>query len=242
MKRKLLAMNLVLAAAAAGLGWRLQEERAAANVRDRLAQSGGLRNASVPPPALLPPVTPVMPASYIDVAAKLLFSRDRNPTVVVDPPKPPPEPPMPPLPTAHGVMLWIDPPTVILSLKEGDPQKSYHPGDEVGPFKLVSVDHQNIVLEWHGKQVKTPLSELVSKNAPLPDLPSRPSAPQSNGVTSLSGPSAAGGSNGPGADMGGGARACVAGDTAPSGTVSNGYKKVEGTTPFGSSCHWEAVK
>lgn len=241
MKRKLLAVNLALAAAVASLGWRLSVERKAAERRDSLAQIQGNRNASVPPPALLSPVTPVTPANYIDVAAKMLFSRDRNPTVMVEPTKPPPEPPMPPLPTAHGVMLWIDPPTVILSLKEGEPQKSYHPGDEVGPFKLVSVDHQNIVLEWHGKQVKTPLSDLVSKNAPAPEPPARAAAAQPGGVMSLSGPSAAS-PTGPGADMGGGARACVAGDSSPSGTVTNGYKKVEGVTPFGSSCHWEVQK
>lgn len=241
MKRKLLALDLVLAAAVAGLGWQLVRERANAQQLEQRVVSPENQKVSVPPPALLPPVRPVTPANYIDVAAKLLFSRDRNPTVVVDPPKPPPEPPMPPLPTAHGVMLWIDPPTVILSLKEGDPQKSYHPGDEVGPFKLVSVDHQNIVLEWHGKQVTTPLSELVSKNVPAPEPPARAPAPQSNGVTSLSG-SSAGTQTGPGADMGGGTRACIAGDSSPNGAISNGYKKVEGVTPFGSSCHWEAVK
>jgi len=243
LKRKLLAMNLLLGVLLVGLSWRLHHERVDAQQREQILRLQGANlKATLPPPPVLLPVTPVAPASYIDIAAKLLFSRDRNPTVVIEPPKPAPEPPMPPLPTAHGVMLWGDPATVILSEKEGAPQKSYHPGDQVGQFKLVSVDNQKIVLEWRGRKIERPLSELVSKNTPLPEPPT--TAPRPNpGLLSISGSESNSGSTlGPGVDMGGGARACVAGDTSPAGTVANGYKKVEGATPFGSSCHWETVK
>ena len=37
-------------------------------------------------------------------------------------------------------------------------------------------------------------------------------------------------------------RACVMGDTTPSGTVVDGYKKIEVRGLMGMDCHWEKVK
>ncbi|MEO7142518.1 MAG: hypothetical protein ABI165_03355 [Bryobacteraceae bacterium] len=247
MKRKLVLLNFALAVVVAALGWRLRQEWVGARDREsmELLQTRKLSRSLAPPP-VMPTVNPVTPSSYIDVAAKMLFSRDRNPTVVIEVPKPPPEPPVPPMPVAMGVMLWTDPPSVIMSEKAGGPQKVYRPGDMVGAFKLVSVDNQKVVLEWHGKTIEKSLDELMAKNAVTTET-AGPSAPAAaapvNGVTSLGGPtSIAGVAAGPGVDMGGGARACIAGDKSAPGTTADGYKKVENMTPFGSSCHWEAVK
>jgi hypothetical protein len=45
-----------------------------------------------------------------------------------------------------------------------------------------------------------------------------------------------------GVDTGGGIRACAPGDTAPAGTMSDGYRKIVSETPFGKVCRWEKVK
>ena len=239
----MLALEFLLGIVLVGLALHLRHEIEDAHRHEPvLRQPGKTFKTTIQAPPVLPAVTPVVTASYRDIAAKLLFSRDRNPMVVIELPKPPPEPPMPPLPIAYGVMLWGNPQIVILSEKEGAQQKSYHPGDEVGQFKLVSVDNKEIVLEWHGRKIGRPLSELVSKNAPPPEPLVNAPRPIT-GLLLISGPESNSGSTlGPGVDMGGGARACIAADASPAGTVANGYKKVEGITPFGSSCHWETVK
>jgi mannose-6-phosphate isomerase-like protein (cupin superfamily) len=46
----------------------------------------------------------------------------------------------------------------------------------------------------------------------------------------------------PGADVGEGYRGCLPGDTSPSGTIVDGYRKVMTTSPFGVSCGWEKIQ
>jgi hypothetical protein len=152
---------------------------------------------------------------------------------------------MPAPPAIQGVMLWIDPPVVILSEKTGMPQKSYSPGDMVGEFKIVSIDSQKIVLEWHGKKVEKTLDELVSKNValnPQPDMAAPPPRPAASGPVGLGPTSASTASAAPGVDMGGGFRGCQPNDSSAAGTVVDGYKKVIGASPMGASCHWEPAK
>ena len=103
-------------------------------------------------------------ADFADVATQNLFSQDRNPNAIVDPPPPPPEKPQPPFPVAHGVMLWDGvPPTIVLSEKSGGPQKGYHPGDTIGQWKLVSVDNSYADFEWDGKEFKKRIDELIDR-------------------------------------------------------------------------------
>jgi mannose-6-phosphate isomerase-like protein (cupin superfamily) len=46
----------------------------------------------------------------------------------------------------------------------------------------------------------------------------------------------------PGADVGEGYRSCLPGDSSPSGTIVDGYRKVMTTSPFGVSCGWEKMQ
>ena len=120
---------------------------------------------TLPPPPSPPAAAPVSPADYLEVAQKTLFSKDRNPNVVVDPPPPPkPEPPMPALPVYWGQMSFGDP-VVILTAAKAPEQKSYHAGDNVGDFKLVAFDNDSITFDWNGKQVERKLLELAPKDA-----------------------------------------------------------------------------
>jgi len=249
MNRKIFLLNLALVALAGVLAWqmRIRWNNAQAHERDVFAQSPRVKQILAPPPP--PVIKTATPADYVDVAQRTLFARDRNPNVIVDPPPtPPPPPPMPALPHYHGQMS-LGAPIVILSLGSAE-QKGYHAGDEIGPFKLLSFDRENITFEWRGEPVQRTLVELRPKEAVVASNVSTPGpAPaQVQQVQSLSSVAPATSSlNAPsnptlGVDMGGGFRGCAPGDNSPAGTVLGGYRKVIARNLMGTSCHWEPAK
>ncbi len=193
MNRRIVLLNLALLVLMGALGWVLRANWLEAQARERAVLRRRVAPRAVLAPPSLPPVQPAAPAEYIDVANKMLFSKDRNPIVVVEPPKPAPEPVMPALPSYSGQMS-IGEPVIFLSVAK-DVQHSYHVGDQVGDFKLASFDQDNIVLEWNGKTVERKLEDLRVKQilaqagaaagagassgaaqAPVPAMP-RPSTP-----------------------------------------------------------------
>jgi hypothetical protein len=245
---KLRILDLALLVIAGLLFWQLRREWSGSHARDVMLLNRTLAAAHIAPLPPLDKVDPVTAAAYADIATKDLFSQDRNPNVIVDPPPPPPPKPQPPFPVAHGVMLWDGvPPTIVLSEKASGPQKGYHPGDTIGPWKVVSVDNSYASFEWDGKEFKkrldelidrTPLAEVSTPQAAVAAKGSAPPAPQKSGAQSLSSSS----HSGPGEDTGGGFKSCYADDTSPEGTVVDGMKKVVNLTPFGSVCHWETAR
>ena len=248
MNRKVIFLNLLLIVAIGSLGWALRLRWLAekAHEQDVLRRSVQARRV-FDPPALIPP-KPVMAVEYLQVAQQTLFSKDRNPTVVVPveaPPPPKPEPVMPALPNFHGTIMFGDP-VVILSDAKGN-QKGYHKGDSIGPFKVIEFDRDNITFEWNGKKVERKLQDLVAKES-TPSQAAAPAAatpaPAGAAVTSLAvAPSPPTSKDSPvGTDMGAGYRGCTTGDTRPAGTVVDGYKKVVAQGLMGMSCHWELVK
>jgi hypothetical protein len=132
-------------------------------------------------------------------------------------------------------------PTVILGEKPGAPSRGYALGAKVGEFTLVSMENDEVVFEWDGKQFKKNLRELKpapgSEAAAPVAVAARPAAApvQTQVVSSSPDP-------GPGAELTADLKACVPGDTSPSGTVRGGYRKVVNATPFGQACRWELVK
>jgi len=242
LNRKLRLLDLGLLAVLALLGVQLRHERIRAQAREQALLHTGAKPNAVGAVAPLPKVEPLTATSYADVAAKNLFSKDRNPNVILDPVIPPPEKPAPPFPVARGVMLWGGvPPTVVLSDKAGGPQKGYHPGEKIGEWKIASIDNSYVIFEWNGKQFKKRIDELLDRTpltmAEAPAPAAGPAASPKPGQ-SLS----ANGTAGPGIDTGTGLKGCVPGDKTPSGAVVDGYKKVVNQTPFGASCQWEQVK
>ncbi|HEX4232290.1 MAG TPA: hypothetical protein VHZ07_26725 [Bryobacteraceae bacterium] len=232
MKRTLLLSNVLLALLVAASIWFIQRRNAHAHV----AEARFLNTKVQPPPVLVftaKPPPPVGAQPYVEnTVQKFLFSRDRNPNVIVKPSAPPPEPPMPPLPALYGVFMMGDHPTIFLGIGNS-PQRGYQPGDKVGDFTLVAFDDKTVTFDWNEKEVKRTLAELVRNQsvAPPPEAPEQTAAakPPSNGDNTGK----------PGADLGADSRACLAGDDSPSGTVSSdGYKKVVTATPFGSVCRW----
>jgi hypothetical protein len=240
MKRRLLLLNLFLLAMCALCVWRLRVGWQEARVRESAVLG---RAPATPKPAALPASPPpqgVTPATFLQVAENLLFSKDRNPTVIIDvvPPKV-----MPPLPVLYGVLLFTNPPTAILSPKPDAPNRGYRPGDTIGDFKLLAVNNRLIEFEWDGKKVVRTLDEIRAKGAApaaVAEMPA-PVAQEQKASTLIATPAAATAS-GPGLDIGGGIRACTPGDAAAPGTVSGGYRKVVSETPFGKVCRWEQVK
>jgi hypothetical protein len=246
MNRKILALNLALLAMLGTLGWMLR-----AHWRETRAQElatlakAASRSAQLPPPSPAPPEA-VVPANYLEVAQKTLFSRDRNPNVIIEPPPPPPAPkpeePPPARPEYYGQM-GLGEPVAFLSAEKGG-QKGFRAGDKVGPFTLVAFNRETITFEWNGKTLEYPLAELKPKE------PS-PAAAQAAARAAAAGPNVSAASTigvtqekvvaGPGVQNGE-IRSCVPGDTSPSGTVKDGFKKSIVPGAFGPSCLWEPIK
>lgn len=245
MKRRLWLLNLVLAGLLGFTCWKIRENYFEARAREQrflaLAVAAGAK------PLMSPLSAPqaVAATSYIEVAQKLLFSRDRNPTVVIEvaPPKP-----MPPLPLAHGVMSFgTAEPTLILSEKAGAKQRGYRAGDTIGEFKLIGVHDGNVTFEWDGKQIEKPLDELIVRNLAPPQAeaaananapnPAPPTAPPATTVLASETAKAA-----PGVELTNQERACNPGDASPAGAVVDGMRKVVSKTPFGESCRWVSAK
>jgi hypothetical protein len=240
LSRKVIFLNLLLASLAIWMGWLLRTKWLDEEAHRQDVMKQATHSATVPPPPPAPAVQRPVAAEYIEVAQRTLFTKDRNPNVVIEtPPPPPPPPPVPPLPVYRGQMD-IGEPVVFLATSPTN-EKGYRKGDTVGKFKLVAFDRDNITLEWDGKNLEHKLTDLASKEpqpaqssvvaaaAPAPPvLNIAPPPPKSNGEPAL------------GVDMGG-PRACVAGDNSPAGTTLNGYRKVISQGLMGQSCHWEPI-
>lgn len=261
MKKKLLLLNLALAAIVALTAYEIR--RGYVEAAQRQYRVLGHKPAAVrtPPPAPTAGVALVTPAQYADVAQKMLFTADRNPAVILDPVKPPPEKPVPPFPVSHGVILFGDlPPTIILSQRGKNDQKGYKVGDMVGPFRIASIDNTDVVFTWDGKEFTKPIAGLVDYSEPAASSSSeRAASPRGTpGATATSGtygnplaeedPAKKASLSPqelmrPGAPMGNNFFGCNSGDTSPAGTIFDGKVKKEAQNPFspgGKSCYWEA--
>ncbi len=246
MNRKLIWLNLLLVAAVAGIAWKLRADWMAEQAREQ-----AIRTARVVPPKVVPVPVPAAPSpvtagAYSDIANKMLFSKERNPTVIIDIPPAPPPKPMPPLPLLHGVMGLPSGMVALMSPDAKSPGKPIKVGEKVGEFELSSLTRDDISLKWEDKTVTRGVSEMIyqglEKSSTTAGSPQQvASAAPASSTTTTPPP----GSAKPSGDAGGAAegfKVCTAGDTSPAGTVADGYRKVLTATPFGNSCHWEPAK
>jgi hypothetical protein len=238
LKRKLLLINVALAALTALAGTHARQKWLEARKREEVVLR--VKPKPLPPPPFSPlaAVEPVSAADYSEVAQQMLFSPDRNSTVVLEvaPPKP-----MPALPVVHGVVDIGEGPTAIMSAKSGGAHRGVHVGERVGEFKLVRLSGDEIVLEWDGHEVRKKVEELIDRSAP-------PAPEQSGAAAQAARPAASAAAvaspqqAGPGVDVGDQKRSCQPGDNTPAGAVQNGFRKVEIDSPFGKRCWWEPAK
>lgn len=164
MKNRLILLNVLLLVLIGGLAWRYRVVWREAREREQKVLRARVAVLKVTPLEPAAPYTPVAATTYIDVAQKMLFSRDRNPNVIYAPPPPAPAPPpMPGLPSFFGLMTGFGDPGIILSEKPGASQKIYRSGDKIGAFKLVEFDSVNAVFDWEGKRIERRLEDLVAK-------------------------------------------------------------------------------
>jgi hypothetical protein len=248
MNRKVIAIDLALVALAAALGWQIRERWMEGAARQHEMITAAARRMAVLPPPPLAALKPVTAAEYLDVAQKMLFSKDRNPNVIIEPPAPKPKPPLPALPEYYGQMA-IGPPVVVLAAPSS-PQKSYHVGEKVGPFQIEAFDSETITFLWEDEKVERRLDDLRPKEAPpkaattaATRQAAKPAPANSQAViTRLDTDPKADDKNPVGIDIGGGYSACKPGDQTPSGTVVNGYKKIVTRGLMGESCQWQSVK
>lgn len=238
MKRRIVILNVVLAAVAVFAGVQLRNEWLAAKAREAATLPGPpVKPGPVPPYSALPGAGPVLAAGYSLIPQKFLFDPSRNSTVVevvVVTPPPPPRP-MPALPRFHGEMN-LGGIMAVLSETPNSPQKFMKPGETIGEFKLLDVNTQELVFEWDGQTIHKGLNELTDRGAAPAD--SRGSSAATNAAPPapvLQTPL------GPGAATPQGARLCIPNDSTPEGAVVDGFRKVSLATPFGMSCRWDPV-
>lgn len=241
-------LSVVLLGIAGALAWHLRTQWLLARQREQFLLQVRSIPVDVPVPAPSEMVKSVSGGMYAAVAQQVLFATDRNPTVIIDPPKaeppPPPPPPDPPLPSAYGVMAFFGPPAVIMTAPGSNEQKSYREGDQVGEYKIKGITNEVLTFEWNGKTIEKKLAELKPKPA---ELAAQAQAAAAMGANNPNAPAAAPPppENVPAApDTSSGSeevKACLNGDTSPEGTVSGGYRKVFRVTPFGRSCAWIKV-
>ncbi len=220
-------------------------------MESKAREAAVLARAATPPRVVTPPavpgVDPASPAEYIDVAQKMLFSKDRDPNVILEPPPipppPPPEKPTPPLPSYYGQMNLGEQPVILLSTAQ-IPQKSYRTGDTVGEFKLAAFDADSVTLQWDDKTIVSKVSDLRAKEPERPVQQAAappPAANQNKSITKM------GSANKPGdptlGPMNGLFPTCVAEDTSPDGTISKDgmYRKKITPGMMGPSCTWEPI-
>jgi hypothetical protein len=240
LKRKLIALDLALVAAIGAASWRLRQDWVTLHAREHKLIQQRAKGSQPPVLNVAPPPQPVAAVGYVGIAQQMLFSKDRNPDVVIEPPKEAAPPPMPALPVLYGVMNLLDSTTVVMSENAAAPHQGVRLGDQIGPFKLVAVNREDITFEWDGQPITRKIDDMLVRQ-PAPAAPSNVSArtPQPAARPSQAPPPKADAA--PGADIGNGLRACQAGDSSPAGTMSSGYRKSVATTPFGSACRWEPI-
>ncbi len=262
MKAKYIAMNLALLAAIALVAWQARVRWNAAQTEREVASRVAVKSAAVTPPAALPLPEAAPAARFAEVATNDLFSRDRNPTIVIEPPKVEKPKEMPPLPVIYGVMGLPGGTRALMSERVGIPSRAVHAGDSVGEFKVVALDTRDVTFEWEGKQIARRIDSLIDRSAtptaagiaaapatvaaaPQPastnpyDAQLREQAAKAGAQPAPPTSAALGVEVG---SVGHSARACRPGDTAPAGTVLEGYRKILTSTPFGTNCQWAAIQ
>ena len=266
MKPRLIVLSVLLVAALSATIWqaRVRWNDAQAKREENLNVN---LNVKVKPVADAPPAPSAKPeplpaTRYADVATKNLFSKDRNPDVIIDPPKVEVPKPMPPLPIVYGVLSLPSGTRALMAEKPGAGSKPVRVGETIGDFTLVALDSRNITFEWDGKQINRKIEDLADRSGSGAGAATGPavisSAPpagspagqsQAQPPTQASAPATAQNApppSGPfGVEIGApgqSRRACRQGDTAPAGTVTSGYRKNMTSTPFGTVCAWVAVQ
>jgi hypothetical protein len=250
LKPRVILLNLLLVAAIAAAVWQGYTRWQEAQAMRRSALDARVPHVTPPPPA--PATHPEAPAAakYVDVATNNLFSRDRNPTVIIDPPKLEKPKEMPKLPVVYGVLGLPSGIKALMAEKPGASSVPVHAGDSIGEFKIAALDTQNVTLLWEDKEIHKKIEDLMDRStqavAAAPSAgPAGPGAPAMQAQVNPAPPTTVTGSAALGVEVGvpgHSERACKPGDNSPEGTVIDGYRKVLTPMPFGVNCRWVQIQ
>lgn len=258
MKPRLLVLNVaLLAGLAASIWFGYGQWKETQEARRRVLEAKVAHvNAPQLPGAPKPPAPDAI--RYVDVATKDLFSKDRNPTVIIEQTAEEKPKVMPSLPVIYGVLGLPSGTKALMAERAGLSSKPVHAGDTIGEFRIAALDPRNVTLVWEGKEIRKAVDDLMDRNsrgdgpaaaangpgAPPPGAMmnpqmNQPGAQPQPGNPPPPPPQAASGPFGVEIGAAGHSeRACRPGDTAPAGTVADGYRKVLTSTPFGTTCRW----
>lgn len=239
MKPKLIALNLLLLLALGAIGWQARTNWQQAKIKREKNLVVKVKPLAPPPLAPAPKPDAASAARYADVATKDLFSKDRNPNVVIEPPKVEPPKPMPPLPIVYGVLGLPSGTKALMAEKAGLLSRPVQEGDKIGEFKIAALDPQSVTFDWDGKHITKKIDDLIDRSGAVAQAPGQANAVPARAAAAAAAPPAPAPAK-PGKDVGGGVRACVPGDDSPSGTSADGFTKSVVKTPFGDMCNWKA--
>jgi hypothetical protein len=260
MKRKLLLVNLGLAAVLLAGAIELHRRIEQARERYTILQNGGAPEEQEPAvfPAPQPPPR-LRQADYLPVVDRLLLSQDRNAVVEVEAPA---ETVVqrPALPVLMGVMNLGKGPIALMAENSESMARPIELGGKVGEYTFVGVSGEKLKLAWQGEEIEVAQSELTTELKPMP-RGARPAAggpggtarrPTANrGRPTAQRPAASpavptpdtrkaiGGRYNIGTEIRPGAFRADPRDTSPEGTEFEGYRKVVRATPFGTQSWWE---
>ena len=156
LNRKLVALDVVLAAAIVFGGWEWRSQWLAARARQAGMPGPAPRPTAVKGLAPLVPPPAVMPSKYLDVAQKDLSDpspipifrrlrrRSRNPSRCR-------------LRCPRTTDRWTcgDPqgPVALITDKDSQGYMQVHAKEPIGEFTLVSFNRQEMILDWRGKEI-----------------------------------------------------------------------------------------
>lgn len=251
MRKQMLLVNLILLAAALGLGWKLRADwRRGSERYAALSSSAAPAISAVGAPAAPGPVA----GAEVIVAANL-FSADRN----NEQPKAA-EKKMPPEPILIGTMN-LGPGKKIALLQDRNARDSMprqvKEGETFADFKLVAIGDNQVTLEFEGQRKKIDVSNAIPQISGPPSITTQRAAeqPQVVSTTNQSQASQAASSNpqvlstappntGPTGKLIPGTTSMYGYDDGlPAGTIIGDRRKVIRASPFGAKeIWWEVVK
>ncbi len=240
MRHKLLFLNLLLAGLTAAAGWRLRQDWLADHQHAASVINRKVKPAA--PPALAPvaPPQPFAAPTFADVAQKDLFSKDRNPNVIVEPVAVKPAPKWPRMPVLYGVMGLPGGMIAMLAEKPESRSRGVGVGEKIGDLKVVALSAEKISFEFEGQVQEKNVQDLIDRGGShAPEVAEANTSQNPANIAQRGGPPAPAK---PGVDVGAGGqvKACDPRDTSPAGTEVDGYRKVIRTNPFGNECTWVA--
>ena len=248
MKPGLIVASVVLAGALAVVIWQGRTQWQQAGAERAALLNVPVKTLPVPPAAPRTPAEPVSAVKYAEVAEKNLFSKDRNPNVVIEQKPPQEEKKMPALPSIYGVIGLPSGVQALMTESKGGAGRPVRGGDTIGEFKILALDLQNVTFGWNGRELSRKVDDLIDRStgagsggpAAAPASPAAgPAAPPPPPAVTSSNAAGKHGAIQVGTPLDP-AFNCLGNDSSPAGTVDDGYRKQIQMGPFGASCKWVA--